>query len=147
MCSKSCTCSAHSWAKSKVSLHDILFSDRGGAHEMWTVLCWDWTIIIRLHAYKHVQSTPDKVTSSSCDLHLWLKMQAPQIFVGMPQKHIGMNHSCEKTTVGSDCTWTVIKVWNPYFFFHIGQFTAKRKRCKRFFADVFLLFDDMFHQA
>lgn len=117
MCSKSCTCSAHSWEKSRVSLRDILFSDQGGAHEMWTVLCRDWTIITRLRAYKHVRSTPDYVTSSSCDLHPQLKMQAAQIFVGMPQKHMGMNHSCEETTVGINCTWTVTKVWNSNFFF------------------------------
>lgn len=120
--------------------HFAVQSGWGGLRECGE--CCAETELIQLHAHTHTCTQ----TQTSSDLRLRLRVQAAQIFVDMPQKHIAMNCFCEETTGGTACTGTVTKAWNSRFF-HIGQFIPEWRGCKTFCADVFLHLYETFHKA
>lgn len=74
--------------------HFAVQSGWGGLRECGE--CCAETELIQLHAHTHTCTQ----TQTSSDLRLWLRVQAAQIFVDMPQKHIAMNCFCEETTGG-----------------------------------------------
>lgn len=133
-CSNSCTHPAHSWQKSMVCPHGtLLLRVTGGLGNVDSAV---------QQAHTH--------TAQALKWATWLRLQAAQIVVEMLQKHIVLNHFCEETTVGADCTWTITRAWISNVvlgFFYIGQFTSEWRGCKTFCADGFLHLYKTFQQG